>query len=150
MTGTLVPLDESLNPRDRAQPPTEKEKRLFSLENAVVAGRLSAVNLLSALGTIERPNPNDGGITYLCQDPSFELVRQGVCDAVDIAAAQALDFDPGAKCDSLSVGIAFTAFAALPGDVDVRGPAGTPCSAGLDGQPPDSGANPPYRCGPMK
>lgn len=148
MTGNLVPLGEDLKPRDRARPPTEREKRLFSLENAVVGGRIRSSDLLAALGAIETAGKDGGASTYLCQESSFALLRQGTCDAVDIPTNQALDFDPGAKCDALSVAIAFTASPVLPGEVHETNLTSNPCSPGTDGQPPDSGADPPYRCPP--
>jgi hypothetical protein len=147
MTGTLVPLGEDLKPRDRARPPTDKEKRLFSLESALVGGRARATELLTTLGTLQVGSASqDGGATYACTDPSFPLLRQELCAGVDIASTLALDFDPGAKCDALSVAMAFSAFPVLPGEVHVTPAIETPCSPGADGQPAGSGTARPYAC----
>jgi hypothetical protein len=146
MTGSLVPLGEDLKPRDRARPPTEREKRLYALDDAVIGGRIRTTDLLSTIGAIENSSKDGGASTYLCNEAAFPLLKSSVCDGVDIAATQALDFDPGAKCDALSVGIAFTAFPVLPGDIHLTNFVANPCSPGPDGQPPDSGAAAPYSC----
>lgn len=131
LQGKLVPLGEDMTPRDPARAATEKEKRLWAVEGGAIGGRLKSGDLLVGLGTIERPGTGDAGSTYLCQEPSFELVRQGVCDAIDITSARALDFDPGAACDALSVGVGFTAYPVLPGDVRMaQSPDPNPCSPG--------------------
>jgi len=148
MTATLTPLDDELKPRDPSMAPrTEREKRLFSFDNALLAGRIKATQLLAAIGTIDTSS-GDAGPAYLCEQSSFSLARQGICDAVDLASAKALDFDPQAKCDSLSVGIGFSAFPVLPGDLHPTTIDPNPCAAGADGEPPDSGSDPPYRCTP--
>ncbi|MEA2748899.1 MAG: hypothetical protein QOI41_3042 [Myxococcales bacterium] len=147
LTGTLTPLAEDLTPRDPTRAPSEREKRLWSLDSALVGGRMKATDLLSALGTIDT-STGDAGPSFLCQDPSFGVAKQGVCDAIDLASTPGLDFDPQAKCDSLSVGFGFVAFPALAGAVAVSTTDPNPCLPGPDGQPPDSGANPPYRCAP--
>ena len=146
MTGTLTPLDDDLTPRDPSQPPaTERQKRLFALDNALIGGRVKATQLLSAVGTVDT-SVGDAGPAYLCQQSSYQLLRQGICTAVDLASTQALDFDPQAKCDSLSVGITFTAFPVLPGAVHQTNLVSNPCAAGADGEPPDAGSDPPYTC----
>ena len=145
ITGALTPLGEDLLPRDPARAPTDREKRLFSLDNALVGGRIKATQLLAALGTIDT-STGDAGPAYLCEQAGFAVAKQGVCDAVDLSSTQALDFDPQAKCDSLSVGIGFSAFPALAGDVRGATTAVNPCSAGADGEPADAGPDPPYRC----
>jgi hypothetical protein len=146
MTGRLVPLGEDLLPRDRTRVPTAREQRLYALDNGVVGGRIKAVELLAAIGTVEQPLGGDAGNAQLCTVPFFGLVRDSLCGAVDIASAPALDFAPSGACDALSIGFAFTAFPALAGDVRVGTPDVNPCTAGPDGQPPDAGADPPYRC----
>jgi hypothetical protein len=146
LTGRLVPLGEDLLPRDPSRAPTVREQRLYALDNGVVGGRIKAVELLAAIGTVEQVVGGDAGNAQLCNLPFFSLVRDGLCGAVDIASAPALDFDPAGKCDALSIGFAFTASPALVGDVRTGTPDVNPCTAGPDGQPPDAGADPPYRC----
>lgn len=142
LAGKLTPLHEDLSPRDRSTPPTEKENRLWALEGATVSGRLKATDLLGAVGTIEQ---GDGGSDALCLATSqFAFIRSAICGAVDISASKALDFDPGAQCDSLSVALAFTAFPALPGEVHGGSPSNNPCIPGPSGEPPDAGT--PYSC----
>jgi hypothetical protein len=146
MTGRLVPLGEDLLPRDRTRAPTAREQRLYALDNGVVGGRIKAVELLAAIGTVEQVLDGDAGNVQLCNVPFFGLVRDSLCGAVDIASAPSLDFAPSGACDALSIGFAFTAFPALVGDVRVGTPDVNPCAAGPDGQPSDAGADPPYRC----
>jgi hypothetical protein len=146
ITGNLVPLGEDLKARDRDRPPTDKEKRLWSITEGVVAGRVKAIDLLVGMGTIDRDLGGDAGRAFLCEESQFSFLRTAVCNGVDIASSKALDFDPGATCDSLSMALTYTAFPALPGDVRTIMNVFNPCNPGPDGQPPDSGADPPYRC----
>ncbi len=146
ITGTLVPLREDLQPRDRATQPTDKEKRLWSITKGTVAGRVKATELLGALGTIELPRLGDGGSAgYLCQETQYAFARDQICASLDMSSSKALDFDPRAQCDSLSTALTFTAFPAFPGDVRATAPTENPCVAGANGQPPDAGGRP-YRC----
>ncbi len=145
IAGALVPLREDLQPRDRATPPTDKEKRLWSIAKATVAGRVKATEFLGALGTIELPRADGGRTGYLCQETQFAFAREQICGALDMSSSKALDFDPRAQCDSLSTALTFTAFAALPGEVRAPAPNDNPCVAGANGQLPDGGGNP-YSC----
>ena len=146
MTGTLTPLGDDLNPRDPNMPPaTERQKRLFRLDDALIGGRVKATQLLAGVGTVDTA-VGDAGPAYLCEQSSYELLRKGICGAVDLASTQALDFDPQAKCDSLSVGITFTAFPVLPGALHMTNLVANPCAAGPSGEPPDGGT--PYSCAP--
>lgn len=101
VTGTLTPLGEDLQPRDPNRAPTEREKRLYVLDNALAGGRIKAEQLMGAIGTVDTSPPGSPA-AYLCEQASWELARKGICDAVDLASAPSLDFDPAAKCDSLS------------------------------------------------
>lgn len=143
-SGKLVPLGEDLAPRDPSRPPTTRELRLWSLEDAVAAGRIRATQLLASLGTIEQTS--DAGPTYLCQSSAFPLLRSGVCDAVDIARSRAFDFDDQTKCDALSMGVAFKAFPILAGAVIDAPASANPCIPGPSGQPTDAGVTQPYTC----
>lgn len=132
IAGKLVALGEDLNPRDPARAPTEREKRLYRLENAILAGRIAAKDLLSQLG--EMNVASDGGPPQLlCESASFSTVKQYVCGAIDLPVSPGKDHDPSATCNALSVGYAITAMPALKGAIssDTDGP--TRCSANPDG-----------------
>lgn len=148
IAGTLVPLREDLTPRDRATPPTEREKRLWTITNGTVAGRLKSSDLLSAIGTIEIPRkPSGSGSDYLCTQSQFVFAKEQICGSPDVTSSKSLDFDPRAECDALSVGLAFTAFAALPGERYTSSPDPNPCVPGADGQPGDASVGSvPYTC----
>jgi hypothetical protein len=93
VTGTLTPLGEDLQPRDPNRAPTEREKRLYMLDNALAGGRIKAEQLMGAIGTVDTSPPGSPA-AYLCEQASWELARKGICDAVDLASAPSLDFDP--------------------------------------------------------
>lgn len=145
VTGALVPLGKDMKPRDPAREPLAEELRLWAIDKAVIGGRVKATDLLAALGTIERNGTGDAGSTFLCQEGTFALARQGVCDAVDITSTRALDFDPGARCDALSMGLSFTAYPILPGTVRPTSADGNPCKPGANGQPAGND-DAPYSC----
>jgi hypothetical protein len=111
LTGRLVPLDETLAPRDPARPPTGRERRLFRLEQAVLAGRVLVTEVLTTLGTFR----TGAARTPLCTSGNFESVRTIVCGAPDIASAPAAS--PSARCDALSVAVGLVAIPALAADV---------------------------------
>ncbi len=69
------------------------------------------------------------------------MVKPTVCNALDLAATSSLDFDPQAKCDSLSAALGFRALPALAGDVFQVTPGDNPCLAGPDGNPVDASAS---------
>lgn len=104
IAGRLVPLREDLTPRDRATPPTEREKRLWALDKGMVGGRLESSDLLSAIGTIEIPRPAGSGSDFLCTQSQFVFAKEQICSSPDVATSKSLDFDPRAECDALSVG----------------------------------------------
>lgn len=90
-------------PRDPARAPTEKEKRLFRLEDAVFAGRVLAADALATLGTYQQSATG----TRLCTSAGFGVVRDSVCNAADILGKAANE--PLARCDALSAAIGFVA-----------------------------------------
>jgi hypothetical protein len=139
--GALVPLDKNLQPRDPAVPPTNEEKRLWAVTNGTVSGRMRVGNLLTALGTI-----STGGGTALCQGASFALLRQNVCNGLDIASSKSLDFAPDTQCDSLSAGLEFSSFPVLPGEIHAATPSNNPCLPGPNGDVPDAAVPTPYLC----
>ncbi len=121
LTGRLVPLDETLAPRDPARAPTEKEKRLFRIEGGVLAGRVLASDLLATLGTYTKV-----GGSPLCASSAFEAVRSNVCDAVDITRTPRPD--PSVRCDALSAALGFVAIPAVAADVADASVTSTSCS----------------------
>lgn len=110
----LVPLDENLAPRDPARPPaTEREKRLFRIDEGVIAGRVLTTDVLGILGAYQ---PSTG--PRLCaQDAKFGLVRERICRGADIPAQGTAPFDPSKACDALSGALGFAAIPAVTAPV---------------------------------
>lgn len=133
----LLPLDEQMVPRDRSRPPVGREARLWALRDGVLAGRLGVRSLVGAIGSTGIARA-DGGLDPFCKEPTFPAVRSLLCGAVDIARAPSLDFDPGARCDALSVGLPIDALPAVSGDIYAPDVTRGPCSAGPDGDPVDA------------
>jgi hypothetical protein len=141
-SGKLVALGEDLAPRDPARAPTEKEKRLYRLENGTLGGRIAAKDLLSQLGHLNVA-PDGGANQLLCESASFSTVKEYVCSAADLSVAPSKDHVPGTGCDALSVGYAFTAAPALKGGVSSVASVPTRCDPNPDGTT-DAGAS--YLC----
>lgn len=142
VAGKLVALGEDLAPRDPARTPTEREKRLYRLENAILAGRIAAKDLLSQLGQMN-VTADGGPAQLLCEAASFATVKQYVCGAIDLPVSPAKDHDPSATCDALSVGYAITALPALKGAISSDTDDPSRCAANPDGTT-DAGAS--YLC----
>jgi hypothetical protein len=123
LSGRIVPLDETLAPRDPARTPTEKEKRLFRIERGVLAGRVLAADLLATLGTYRKA----GGGGALCESPGFETVRSVICAAPDIA--KTVPGNPTARCDALSAALGFVAIPAVPASVADASVTSTACDS---------------------
>lgn len=141
----LVPLDESLMPRDPSRPPTDAEKRLWRVEKGTLAGRLPARDLLAAAGSIVTP----GGGGHLCRSALFGQLKNTICDDLDIARATNFDFAPNRGCDALSMGVSFTADPAKwSGEFYKEPEPVTECSAGPDDRPVDAAVDVVYRCDP--
>src|SRR5690606_12383419 len=103
---------EDLTPRDQDRPPSEREQRLFRLDDAVIAGRIptrSVVSLVGQLGSL------DGGGRRLCDSANFAVVKESICSAADLASEVSMDNEPGATCDAISIGYRFTAEPAVAG-----------------------------------
>jgi len=144
--GKLTPLAADLAPRDFDAPRSDREQRLFALDDAILGGRFRATTLLAALGAVEQPTEN-GEPRFLCESSYFPVVRQTICGGRDIARSSRFDFEPNLACDALSAAVSFRAFPVLAGEVRESVTRANPCLAGNDGQPPDSGANDkPYVC----
>ncbi|AKV02501.1 hypothetical protein AKJ09_09164 [Labilithrix luteola] len=111
ITGKLIPLDENLNPRPPGDPPaTEKQKRLYKVEEGQLVGRMVVQSLLATLGAADVSGGND----RLCQSILYVQLRKEICAAIDIARAPSLDFQSYA-CDALSASLGFTAQPAVRG-----------------------------------
>ena len=124
LTGQLVPLGEDLMPRDPSRAPTEKEKRLFRLDDATLAGRVIAAEGIAALGTYLQSNG-----ARLCTSPGFGLIRDSLCSAADIQGKPLVPDDPTRGCDALSAAIGFTAIPAVTAFVSDAGPPPTGCES---------------------
>lgn len=111
ITGKLTPLDENMNPRAPGQAPTtEKEKRLFKVDEGQLVGRMVVKSLLATLGAADV----GGDATRLCDSILYVQLRKEICDAVDIARAPNLDFQ-STTCDAISASLGFTAKPAVRG-----------------------------------
>ena len=143
LKGTLVPLGDDLQPRPRDQAPTsDRQKRLWALTNATYAGRVTALSLLGALGTISVQH--DGGpSTYFCDESLFPTLRTAVCGGRDIPSMTDHDHDLGTTCDALSLAMSVTAFPVLAGEVRTPNPSTTACTPSATGEV-DGGR--PYDC----
>jgi hypothetical protein len=141
IAGKLVPLGADLAPRDPSRPPAQGEERLYRVDG-VLAGRMTASDLLAAIGM--QPSA-PGSSDELCQKgTAFQVAKQQVCDALDIARTGQLDFDPQASCDALSGALGFTAEPALRGDVQANELSPDPCTPGPTGDPLDASVT--YHC----
>jgi hypothetical protein len=144
VTGTLVPLGEDLLPRDPMRTPTDREKRLYALEGGLLGGRTKTTDLLKVIGTVNT-SPAASPPSYLCQQSTFAAIRSSVCASGDVSSIPTRDFDPTAVCDALSVGVTFTAFPVLPGDVHSTTLGSNPCTPTLDAGP-DGAPSSLYTC----
>lgn len=127
LTGTLVPVDEALQPRDPKVTPTEKQKRLFLLQNATLAGRVPASEGVIAVGTYV---PSSTG-KPLCTSASFGLIHDQLCGASDIQGKPLVPDDPTRPCDAISAAIGFAAVPAVTSFVSDAGTPPTGCE-GVD------------------
>jgi hypothetical protein len=123
LTGTLVPLDEALAPRDPTRAPTPREQRLFRIDRGVLAGRMATRDVLGALGTYR----TNGGKTPVCASSAFESIRSIICQSADIRRAPA-PAEPATRCDALSASMAFAAIPAIGVDVGDAGVVSTACA----------------------
>lgn len=124
ITGQLVPLREDLTPRDPGASPTEKEKRLFRLEGATLAGRVLASEGVAAIGTFL---PSSGA--RLCKSTTFGLIRDQLCGSSDIQARPLVPDDPTKGCDALSATLGFVAIPAVTSFVSDAGAPATGCES---------------------
>jgi hypothetical protein len=98
----------------------------WSLTNGTIAGRWATSKLLSSLAAVNDPL-NTG--TYLCgSDATYALVKNDICNAMDIAADPNLD-QTGAPCDAISISLGFTADPAQMGLVTSHSDPFTGCTS---------------------
>ena len=127
ITGTLVPVNEALQPRDPRATPTEKEKRLFLLQNATLAGRVQAGEGVAAIGTYVQSSTGKP----LCTSAAFGLIHDQLCGASDIQGKPLVPDDPARACDAISAAIGLAAVPAVMSFVSDAGPLPTGCE-GVD------------------
>lgn len=143
----LTPLGEDLKPRDPNTPPrTEKEKRLFSMDDGVFAGRISARDLLAVAGTFDDPLDKQSGKHMCTNTVFFGQIKDRFCEYLDIASSTQRDQNLAYACDAISGGFGFTAFPALDGTYEPRLPNDNECTAGPDDRPVDAGVDVIYAC----
>jgi hypothetical protein len=147
-SGRLVPLDDKLMPVDTATEAGLARTKYWRIEDAVLAGRIPAAELIAAVGTVNTPGDAGGGPKPpLCTSPLFPAVKSSICDHIDINRSKALDFIRDAQCDALSVGISMTAESARVTTVAPASAVINECYPTADGGAPMAG--PPgvdYRC----
>jgi hypothetical protein len=146
-SGRLVPLDANFMPIDTSQGPALDRIKYWSVEDAVLGGRIPASELLAAMGTVASLG-NDGGTRPpLCTTPEFFLLKSQVCNDLDISATKAHDFVPDARCDALSVAIGLTAASVRVTTVAPAQATTNVCYPTADGGGPTAGpAGVDYRC----
>jgi hypothetical protein len=88
-SGRLVPLDENLVPVDTSQGPALDRIKHWRIEDSVLSGRIPASELLAAAGTIFASGDAGGPRPPLCTTSLFSLLKQQVCDSIDISASKA-------------------------------------------------------------
>jgi hypothetical protein len=120
MVATLVPLDADRQPlavdsAGRILSPDGKASS-FRIDHAVVSGRASAADLLSASGTIRLAGATPGQSELCAQPGPYCLLKGVVCSAVDTMKLPNLDFS-GESCDALSMVLQFDAVAAKKASV---------------------------------
>lgn len=87
-----------------------EEEGRWALRDGILASRLRTEDLFTALDGFR-----DGDEDPLCTDsPLFALARDAICESADIFSGAGT---PTSPCDAISVGIGFSAEAALLGDV---------------------------------
>ncbi len=98
----------------------------WSLANGTIAGRWATSKLLSSLAALDDPLKSG---SYLCgDDGTYGIVKNDICNAMDIAADPNLD-QTGAPCDAISVSLGFTANPAQMGVVTTKGQPFTGCTS---------------------
>lgn len=147
IVGRLVPLGANRLPRDASAPPAAGtvEERFFELRDGVIAGRVSARDLLVAAGSVDDPFNKDAG-RHLCTSPLFDNARDVFCGYLDIASNPERDLDLAYPCDALSSAFGFAAFPAVDGDLMNRQPIQNECALGANDRPIDAGRNVVYAC----
>lgn len=145
LVGRLVPLDQTMKPRDPKVPPTEAEKRLWRLDDGVLAGRIPARDILAAVGSVDDPLDKQSG-KHLCTTPLFGTVRDEVCAYLDISSNPQRDSNLDYACDAISAAFGFAASPALDGELLPRRDPANECAIGEGDRPVDAGNDVVYAC----
>jgi hypothetical protein len=119
---TLVPLGVDLQPRDPSRAPSDAEKRLWRVEEGVIAGALDSDDALFTLGTINTASGR------LCALPAFEPLRDQVCRSVDLASGRPAGVSLP-KCNAISGAAKLRLDPARAGDAGQARPPFTGCDA---------------------
>lgn len=149
--GRLVPLDQAGQPIDTSTKPDPATISRWRIRDGVLAGRIPVSELVAAMGTANIPGADAGGgnIPAVCSSPTiFPLIKQQICDAIDINASARLDFTTGVVCDALSMAVKLTGDQAkASGMIDAEDGGGNDCFPTPDGGGPVNGpAGVTYRC----
>lgn len=120
LVGRLVRIAQDSLARRLADASDEpgRDSRMWALEDATLAGRVSTASLLETLGKT-RILAADGGLEPLCLASAFPTLVASVCGAADIASRSSQDFSGGA-CDALSTALPIRAVPARLGEVYER------------------------------
>jgi hypothetical protein len=145
LVGRLVPIDQNLKPRDPKVPPTDAEKRLWRLDEGVIAGRIPARDILAAVGSLDDPLDKQSG-KHLCTTPLYETAKSAICGYLDISSNPQRDLNLDYRCDALSAAFGFTAFPALDGELVPRPDNPNECAIGEGDRPVDAGKDVVYGC----
>lgn len=118
----LVPLGVDLSPRDPGGAPGPAEKRLWAVEDGVVAGAIAGGDVLVLLGSIQTA----GG--RFCTLPAYDTVRDQACRTFDLGTGQGTATEPP-RCDALSGAARLRLVPARAGDAGTTRPTFTGCDA---------------------
>jgi hypothetical protein len=140
LTGDLVPLDSAGNDiriiDGKIDTPDGTAKR-FRIRNGELTGRASSAELLEGFGKLNvnlgLGGPGDTRRLLCSYTDVFPLLKQAICDAVDVHRLPFRDYK-GEPCDALSIVLRFEASpASVRGTFDVPEPDGGECAPGLPG-----------------
>jgi hypothetical protein len=87
--------------------PSESDPSRFRLEDGILTGRISADDMLDWVGA-KRVDQEQSPTGYLCDSPTYALVKPFVCNLADTVMPPQRDFTSD-RCNALSVVLRFTA-----------------------------------------
>jgi hypothetical protein len=109
------------------------------LTGGILTGRLPIEEFLAAAGQFSLKVSDAGTRAPICTQPQFTVIRELLCNSVDIMRSEVGDYG-GAACDAVSAAIGFTAEQAVFGAAKEGAFAGNVCSPAI----PENQAK--YRC----